>query len=90
MSSQTSATTVRRSFTLPARIASRSSPPTPAAPADGIETLFVCASTKIVSFTAPGSTRRASPSRRQKAGTDDAAPSIPWRSATERTLAFGE
>ncbi|KAJ4303546.1 hypothetical protein N0V90_002443 [Kalmusia sp. IMI 367209] len=81
--------TVRRSFTLPARIASKSPSPAPASSVDGIETLFVCTSTKIVSFTASGSTRRASPSRRHSANSDDASPSIPWRSATDRTLAFG-
>ncbi|KAJ4346514.1 uncharacterized protein N0V89_010444 [Didymosphaeria variabile] len=82
--------TVRRSFTLPARIATKSPSPAPASSTDGIETLFVCTSTKIVSFTASASSRRASPSRRHSANHDDAAPSIPWRSTTERTLAVGE
>ncbi|KAF1963594.1 hypothetical protein CC80DRAFT_9523 [Byssothecium circinans] len=77
----------RRSFTLPARIANRPQPsPEPANTADGIETLFVCTSTKIVSFTA-SSLRRASPSRRGN-GEDDTR-SIPWRTPTERTMAVG-
>ncbi|KAL5392868.1 hypothetical protein DPSP01_000563 [Paraphaeosphaeria sporulosa] len=79
---------VRRSFTLPARIASKSPSRAPASSTDGIETLFVCTSTKIVQFSASASTRRASPSRRHGANDDDA-PSIPWRSTTERTLAVG-
>ncbi|KAF2445942.1 hypothetical protein P171DRAFT_431317 [Karstenula rhodostoma CBS 690.94] len=78
---------VRRSFTLPARIASKSPSPAPASSTDGIETLFVCTSTKIVSFSASASTRRASPSRRHSANND--ASSIPWRSTAERTLAVG-
>ncbi|KAF2687955.1 hypothetical protein K458DRAFT_385519 [Lentithecium fluviatile CBS 122367] len=82
---------VRRSFTLPARIANKPRPaPAPAASADGIETLFVCTSTKIVSFTASGPNRRASPSRRPRANDDEATSQpIPWRSAAERTLAVG-
>ncbi|PVI07493.1 hypothetical protein DM02DRAFT_327809 [Periconia macrospinosa] len=81
----------RRSFTLPARIAPK--PPRPAQPAntsDGIETLFVCTSTKIVSFTTSSQGRRTSPSRRSSSNAPDSSRSIPWRSPTERTMAVGE
>jgi hypothetical protein len=83
---------IRRSFTLPARTANKPRPaPAPAASADGIETLFVCASTKIVSFTASGPGRPVSPSRRRHtSGPEDASQPIPWRTAAERTLAVGQ
>jgi len=83
---------VRRSFTLPARTANKPRPaPAPAGSADGIETLFVCTSTRIVSFTASGPGRHASPSRRQRANSnEDASQPIPWRSPSERTLAVGQ
>ena len=82
---------IRRSFTLPARTANKPRPaPAPTGSADGIETLFVCTSTKIVSFTASGPNRPLSPSRRQRANGDDTSQPLPWRSATERTLAVGQ
>ncbi|KAK3207726.1 hypothetical protein GRF29_96g163974 [Pseudopithomyces chartarum] len=81
-----SSSAVRRSFTLPARVTNRPPPPASQPSPDGIETLFVCASTKIVSFTT--STRRTSPSRRRSPNRDDA-PTLSWRSTTDRTLAFG-
>ncbi|KAF2640414.1 hypothetical protein P280DRAFT_470081 [Massarina eburnea CBS 473.64] len=62
--------------------------PDPANSADGIETLFVCTSTKIVSFTA-SVPRRASPSRRGRGNGEDDTRSIPWRSPAERTMAVG-
>ncbi|CAI6335281.1 unnamed protein product [Periconia digitata] len=80
----------RRSFTLPARISPK--PPRPAQPAntaDGIETLFVCTSTKIVSFTASNQARPTSPSRRNQRDAEDQTQTIPWRSPTERTMAVG-
>ena len=55
-----------------------------ASSADGIETLFVCANSKIFSFTTAGPARRLSPSR-----SGDAAHPIPWKTPTERTLAVG-
>ncbi|KAF2877848.1 inheritance of peroxisomes protein 1-domain-containing protein [Massariosphaeria phaeospora] len=84
---------IRRSFTLPARTANRPrvSPP-PSSSADGIETLFTHTSTKIVSFTAPGPSPQSATSRRDSAsasGDNTSADPIPWRSATERTLAVG-
>ncbi|KAI4953071.1 hypothetical protein J4E86_006610 [Alternaria arbusti] len=76
----------RRSFTLPARTARRTtSVPAPSAnSADGIETLFVCSNSKIFSFTTAGPARRLSPPR-----SGDAAHPIPWKTPTERTLAVG-
>ncbi|RAR06356.1 peroxisome inheritance [Stemphylium lycopersici] len=75
----------RRSFTLPARAAKRtSSVPAPTASADGIETLFVCSDSKIFSFTTHGPTRPLSPARAR-----DTPRPIPWKTPTERTLAVG-
>ncbi|KAH7409949.1 inheritance of peroxisomes protein 1-domain-containing protein [Phaeosphaeria sp. MPI-PUGE-AT-0046c] len=82
-------TTGRRSFTLPARPAIRStSTPAPRNSSDGIETLFTCPASKIVSFTASSPARRLSPSRTSRA---KASPprSIAWTTPTERTLAVG-
>ncbi|KAF2271686.1 uncharacterized protein EI97DRAFT_504826 [Westerdykella ornata] len=78
----TSGSNLRRSFTLPARIAQRSQSSSPSTrSADGIETLFTCSFSKIVSFTAS--------TQRQAAENLDASSSIPYRSSTERTLAVG-
>ncbi|KAF2134615.1 hypothetical protein P153DRAFT_305160 [Dothidotthia symphoricarpi CBS 119687] len=82
-------TNPRRAFTVPARIANRpSSVPPPSHGSDGIETLFICSSSKIVSFTAASPSRRQSPSRRTN-GSVGASPSIAWKTPTERTLAVG-
>lgn len=68
----------RRSFTLPAR-ANRPPPIPPSATAgNAIETLFICNSSKIVSFTATGPT-----------ATSTAVQSAAWTTPTERTLAVG-
>jgi hypothetical protein len=88
-------TTARRSFTLPARPAIRSTS-TPAArnssdtpdTSDGIETLFICSTAKIVSFTASSPAKRHSPSRTPRARGSPPR-SIAWTSPTERTLAVG-
>jgi hypothetical protein len=85
-------TTARRSFTLPARPAMRSTSK-PAArnspdTADGIETLFVCSTATIVSFTASSPAKRHSPSRTPRARGSPPR-SIAWTSPTERTLAVG-
>ncbi|KAH7091120.1 inheritance of peroxisomes protein 1-domain-containing protein [Paraphoma chrysanthemicola] len=84
-------THARRSFTLPARPTVRSAS-TPASrntsTSDGIETLFTCTTSKIVSFTAAGPSKRHSPSRSpRRRGSPPR--SIPWTSPTERTLAVG-
>ncbi|KAF2726999.1 hypothetical protein EJ04DRAFT_152502 [Polyplosphaeria fusca] len=71
---------IRRSFTLPARIASKPAPSTSTGSPDGIETLFTYGSARIVSFIA-------SAARRTSDDEQDA--SIPWRTPTERTLAVG-
>jgi hypothetical protein len=77
-----SSTTARHSFTLPARPAVRSaSQPASANTSDGIETLFVCSTSKIVSFTPAGPTARST--------ARDDTKSTEWKSPTERTLAVG-
>ncbi|KAF1916085.1 inheritance of peroxisomes protein 1-domain-containing protein [Ampelomyces quisqualis] len=82
-------TTSRRSFTLPARPAFRStSTPASRNTSDGIETLFTCSASKIVSFTATNPAQRHSPTRTPRANGSPAR-SIPWTSLTERTLAVG-
>ncbi|KAF2000558.1 hypothetical protein P154DRAFT_522459 [Amniculicola lignicola CBS 123094] len=82
---------LRRSFTVPAKISERpSSSPASSDSANGIETLFTHTSTKIVSFTASSPSTPSAAAR--QAGGDAAtaiADSIPWKSATERTLAVG-
>ncbi|CBY02048.1 hypothetical protein IAQ61_006638 [Plenodomus lingam] len=79
----------RRSFTLPAR-ANRPPPVAPSASSgDGIETLFICNASKIVSFTATRPLRRPSPSRSAKAAASDAVQPAAWTTPTERTLAVG-
>jgi hypothetical protein len=83
-----------RSFTLPSRIANKPRPtslPPPTATADGIETLFVCNSAKIVQFSSSVLHRPGSPTKRRygHAKGDDATRSIPWWSPTERTMAVG-
>ncbi|KAH7081678.1 inheritance of peroxisomes protein 1-domain-containing protein [Paraphoma chrysanthemicola] len=82
-------THARRSFTLPARPTVRSaSTPASRNTSDGIETLFTCTTSKIVSFTAAGPSKRHSPSRSpRRRGSPPR--SIPWTSPTERTLAVG-
>ncbi|KAH7378204.1 inheritance of peroxisomes protein 1-domain-containing protein [Pyrenochaeta sp. MPI-SDFR-AT-0127] len=81
--------TTLRSFTLPARSASKSAPkPVSTNSSDGIETLFICSASKIVSFTATGTSRRLSPSRAARRQ-DSPSRSIAWRTPTERTLAVG-
>ncbi|CAO2654118.1 Nn.00g108510.m01.CDS01 [Neocucurbitaria sp. VM-36] len=83
------ATHGRRSFTVPSRTVNRPAPaPASTNSADGIETLFICSNSKIVSFTAAGPTRRQSPSRSARRH-DDSSTSIAWNSPTERTLAVG-
>ncbi|EDU41269.1 conserved hypothetical protein [Pyrenophora tritici-repentis Pt-1C-BFP] len=78
------ATSVRRSFTLPAKAKRPTSVPPPSNSVDGIETLFVCSNSKIVSFTTAGPARRLSPSR-----SGDTSHPIQWKTPTERTLAVG-
>ncbi|KAH9861746.1 hypothetical protein J1614_011499 [Plenodomus biglobosus] len=80
----------RRSFTLPAR-ANRPppAPPASASSGDGIETLFICNSSKIVSFTASGPVRRPSPSRSATAAASTSVQPAAWTTPTERTLAVG-
>ncbi|KAH8724473.1 inheritance of peroxisomes protein 1-domain-containing protein [Phaeosphaeriaceae sp. PMI808] len=88
--SLTSSTNARRSFTLPARPALRSaSTPASRNTSDGIETLFLCQTCKIVSFTAAGPARRLSPSPTSSKSRGSPARSIAWTSPTERTLAVG-
>ncbi|KAJ4374998.1 hypothetical protein N0V83_002077 [Neocucurbitaria cava] len=83
------ATHGRRSFTLPSRPVSRPAPaPASTNSADGIETLFICSNSKIVSFTTAGPTGRQSPSRSARRH-DDSSTSIAWKSPTERTQAVG-
>ncbi|KAH5756425.1 inheritance of peroxisomes protein 1 [Parastagonospora nodorum] len=83
-------TSARRSFTLPTRpsIRSTSTPASRNTSSDGIETLFTCPASKIVSFAASDPARRHSPSRTPK-GKGSPVRSIPWSSLTERTLAVG-
>ncbi|KAF2268520.1 hypothetical protein CC78DRAFT_565405 [Lojkania enalia] len=84
---QPSNPSIRRSFTIPTHIANQPRPAQPSvAGANGIETLFTHASSKIVSFTAASSSRQTSHSRGVVTETPG---SIPWRSPTERTLAVG-
>ncbi|KAF2031051.1 hypothetical protein EK21DRAFT_88381 [Setomelanomma holmii] len=79
----------RRSFTLPTRPAVRSaSTPASRNSSDGIETLFTCSKSKIVSFTAAGPSKRLSPSRTSR-GKGSPSRSIPWTTPTERTQAVG-
>ncbi|CAA9956814.1 Inp1 multi-domain protein [Pyrenophora teres f. maculata] len=78
------AANVRRSFTVPAKAKRPTSVPAPSNSVDGIETLFVCSNSKIVSFTTAGPARRLSPTR-----SGDTSHPIQWKTPTERTLAVG-
>ncbi|KAF1848588.1 uncharacterized protein K460DRAFT_384675 [Cucurbitaria berberidis CBS 394.84] len=81
---------IRRSFTLPARVTARPAPaPASTNSADGIETLFICSSSKIVSFTATSPSKRQSPTRATRHQDGPSTSSIAWTSPTERTLAVG-
>ncbi|KAF2200821.1 hypothetical protein GQ43DRAFT_395556 [Delitschia confertaspora ATCC 74209] len=88
-----SSSSVRRSFTVPARLSNRSTPSSPASrdSADGIETLFTHTFTKIISFTTgPSVTSQPTSSRRSSVDIGSETPeSIPWKGYTERTLAVG-
>ncbi|KAF2495540.1 hypothetical protein BU16DRAFT_510405 [Lophium mytilinum] len=86
---------LRRSFTVPAKVPSRSKPTTSDSDSDGgIETLFTHTFAKIVSFsTALDPSRPPTANGRRPSVSvqldGDAPGSIPWESVTERTLAAG-
>ncbi|KAI5209906.1 hypothetical protein E4T39_00678 [Aureobasidium subglaciale] len=87
-------TGLRRSFTLPSRLTNPAKAPQQVeiGSADGIETLFVHPSAKIVSFTSASSLRSRPSSRSSIASYDgeaDGSTSLPWTSPTERTMAAG-
>ncbi|CAD0083093.1 unnamed protein product [Aureobasidium vineae] len=85
-------TALRRSFTLPSRLANPKTiqQQVEIGSADGIETLFVHPSAKIVSFSTASSLRSRPSSRSSIASYDgegDASTSLLWTSPTERTMA---
>ncbi|CAD0107494.1 unnamed protein product [Aureobasidium uvarum] len=85
---------LRRSFTLPSRLANPKTVPQQVeiGSADGIETLFVHPSAKIVSFSTASSLKSRPNSRSSIASYDgegDASTSLLWTSPTERTMAAG-
>ncbi|KAK6006686.1 hypothetical protein QM012_005694 [Aureobasidium pullulans] len=87
-------TALRRSFTLPSRLANpnKAHQQVEIGSADGIETLFVHPSAKIVSFSTASSLRSRPSSRSSIASYDgeaDASTSLLWTSPTERTMAAG-
>ncbi|KAG9668488.1 hypothetical protein KCU99_g7732, partial [Aureobasidium melanogenum] len=87
-------TALRRSFTLPSRLANpnKAQQQVEIGSADGIETLFVHPSAKIVSFSTASSLRSRPSSRSSIASYDgeaDASTSLLWTSPTERTMAAG-
>ncbi|KAG9535244.1 hypothetical protein KCU71_g11519, partial [Aureobasidium melanogenum] len=87
-------TALRRSFTLPSRLANSNKvqQQVEIGSADGIETLFVHPSAKIVSFSTASSLRSRPSSRSSIASYDgeaDASTSLLWTSPTERTMAAG-
>ncbi|THW70418.1 hypothetical protein D6D19_07837 [Aureobasidium pullulans] len=89
-----SAPGLRRSFTLPSRLANppKAQQQVEIGSADGIETLFVHPSAKIVSFSSASSLRSRPSSRSSIASYDgeaDCTTSLPWTSPTERTMAAG-
>ena len=77
-------TNARRSFTVPTRTSRAPSAPASTNSSDGIETLFICSSSKIVSFTTATPAPRLSPSRAAQPVGNSA-----WKSHSERTLAVG-
>ncbi|KAI4728273.1 hypothetical protein E4T49_03972 [Aureobasidium sp. EXF-10728] len=85
---------LRRSFTLPSRLANPKTvqQQVEIGSADGIETLFVHPSAKIVSFST-ASSLRSRPSSRSSIvsydGEGDGSTSLLWTSPTERTMAAG-
>ncbi|KAI9830224.1 MAG: hypothetical protein M1819_005751 [Sarea resinae] len=82
--------TMRRSFTLPAKLRENKKPLAREADAEGIETLFSVSAAKIVSFTASNISRRTSAAGAAKVDVDtEAAGTLPWSSSTERTIAAG-
>ncbi|KAG9607532.1 hypothetical protein KCV04_g18293, partial [Aureobasidium melanogenum] len=87
-------TALRRSFTLPSRLANpnKAQQQVEIGSADGIETLFVHPSAKIVSFSTASSLRSRPSSRSSIASYDgeaDVSTSLLWTSPTERTMAAG-
>jgi len=85
---------LRRSFTVPPKLSTPTRQSTAEiGAADGIETLYVHPSTKVVSFsTAQSSSRPNSSSSSGRYGFDpdaDVIGTLPWGTATERTLAAG-
>ncbi|KAH0345161.1 hypothetical protein KCU81_g4458, partial [Aureobasidium melanogenum] len=87
-------TALRRSFTLPSRLANpnKAQQQVEIGSADGIETLFVVPSAKIVSFSTASSLRSRPSSRSSIASYDgeaDTSTSLSWTSPTERTMAAG-
>ncbi|KEQ71963.1 hypothetical protein M436DRAFT_73705 [Aureobasidium namibiae CBS 147.97] len=84
---------LRRSFTLPSRLANptRDHQQVEIGSADGIETLFVHPSAKIVSFSTASSLRSRPSSRSSIASYDGEgeSTSLEWTSPTERTMALG-
>lgn len=82
---------VRRSFTLPTRFSSPSTPSESPASADGVEILFNHSFAKVVLFTTAASLSRPSSSASNRTVLRDQPPTdtIPWVSPTESTVAAG-
>ncbi|EOD48062.1 hypothetical protein GTA08_BOTSDO10772 [Neofusicoccum parvum] len=85
---------VRRSFTLPTRFASPTTPSESPASADGVETLFNHSFAKVVLFTTAASLSRPSSSASNRTvlrdrGSHGHPETIPWVSPTESTVAAG-
>ncbi|KAL1633338.1 hypothetical protein SLS56_002974 [Neofusicoccum ribis] len=85
---------VRRSFTLPTRFASPTTPSGSSASADGVETLFNHSFAKVVLFTTASSLSRPSSSASNRTvlrdrGSHGHPETIPWVSPTESTVAAG-
>lgn len=83
---------LRRSFTVPPKFSTTSAKQPEIGAADGIETLYIHPSARVVSFsTSQSSSRPSSSSGRASLGSDSSGAGIlPWASATERTLAAGQ
>ena len=82
---------IRRSFTAPIK-SSKASLPISAGHVDGAETLYAHDAVKIISFTHSNDAarRHSSVSNGRAEFQEESAGSLPWASATERTIAAGK
>ncbi|KAL8952538.1 MAG: hypothetical protein Q9222_001568 [Ikaeria aurantiellina] len=91
--SQAPPPTFRRSFTTPTRSTAspKSSPSVPPAKAEEAETLYAHNAGRIISFNPPlrGTRRHSSVEQGHSALQDEPVGTLPWASATERTIAAG-